>query len=136
MCQTALCTLWEIYYQSEKHVHWRFLLAHLSYSDHVPSVVRLSSVRTDAGRTDGRRTDGRTDDGRTTDAAPCHKLTWPFGPGELINRSRLLVSKWPTNIYISIYIYIYLGHILLNYRYVHVTYVGQQRPPPFTDHNE
>jgi len=26
----------------------------------------------------------RTTDGRMTDAAPCHKLTWPFGPGELI----------------------------------------------------
>jgi len=23
-------------------------------------------------------------DARQTDAAPCHKLTWPFGPGELI----------------------------------------------------
>jgi len=24
-------------------------------------------------------------DARQTDVAPCHKLTWPFGPGELTN---------------------------------------------------
>jgi len=31
------------------------------------------------GNVDARQ----TDEGQMTDAAPCYKLTWPFGPGEL-----------------------------------------------------
>jgi len=44
------------------------------------------------GKVDARQTD---DGRRTTDAAPCHKLNWPFRPGELTSMNMGILVNIP-----------------------------------------